>query len=104
MAQYKLTITDLETGKIECEKGCDGIMLSIVSREQDRIPAPESFFMGHKLSGIEVVSLLIATDDSREKLFAENPAVALGYHIRDRIFPQHMVVDINELEKQVGAK
>lgn len=101
---YKLTITDLETGKIEQEKVCDGIMCATFSREQDPMQATNAFFFEHNLTKIEVISLLISWDDIRESLFKEDPYIALGYHLRDKIFRHRVVIDINGLEKQFGAK
>lgn len=101
---YKLTIVDMESGEIKCEQVCDGIIGATISRGQRGRTSPESFSFWRNLPGIEVVSLLISLDYLRERMFAENHNIALGYLMREQIFNKRISVDMTELERQMGAK
>ena len=103
MAKHKLTVTDLESGEVLCERDFDFFMGSICLHETDKLPEPESFSFGSKASALDVIASLIADDDIRGKIFADHHVVAQGYSIRNKLFRDRVVIDLSELKKQTGA-
>lgn len=102
MAKYKLTITNLESGKVEFERACNGIIGAAVSQGAGS-SSPTSFSVMSKLLPVDSVSLLMALDHEKDHILASNPVVALGYGMRDKLFSERVRVDITALKKQAGS-
>lgn len=102
MAKYKLTITDLASGKVVDEKACDGIAGTVISRESADWSAPTCFTLVPKLPVSDVLSMLMALDTIKAYMLKADPVLARSYAHKDKIIRETVTCNIDELKKQAG--
>ena len=94
---YKLTITDLETGKTEVDYEAKIIMGACKI---------EDMTMGicvGKGSPADAVECMMAVDEVRERAMNDYPLTRLAWMMRDEIFKKAGIIDISELKRQMGG-